>query len=138
MIRRQLKLAFARKKFKGSSTGVTYLPENPKEFSELMGACNRATFHGRVYARDSGLSVDFTTVHGCFGDERPLEGNRAFTLTKSGASPALPWDGTSMTSLPDDGTFNVSPTMNRAECAMVVTGTGSAEVEVWVTFEFNV
>lgn len=136
-MRRVRFLLFKRNKYVASASGKTYLPKDRLKAAEAMGAATSVTVHGRIYARDSGISVDFDAVQGCFGDELPLEGPRAFTLAKSGTSPALPWDGTSMATLPDDGSFAVSPTMSLAELQLKVTGTGSVELEMWGTAHYD-
>lgn len=140
MTKRMLVLVFPRNKYRGTANGVPYLTRDRKKFSELAGNATLVTFQTRVYDRDTGVTLDFTAAHCGFSDELPLEGARLFSLARTvpASTPALPYDATSMTSLPDDGVFSVAPTMGRCEVKATVGGaTGAIEFEIWATLEFE-
>lgn len=128
---------FPRSKYSSSAGGKTYFPRDRKKLLTLLGGATEVHVHTRVYARDTGVTLDLSFTHGSFGDEPPAEGARQFTLAVTGATPAMPYDGTSMPNLPDDGTFYVTPKMGMVDVqAKAAGGSGSIEFESWATLYY--
>lgn len=123
---------FPRNRYLGGATAKTFFPRDREQMAKLLGGATKVSVHARVYDRSgSGAVLDFEVSQGAFGTEMPAEGARLLTLTASGQTPSLPWNNTNMASLPDDGTFYVSPTLTLLDLAAKVSG-GSG---VWVEFE---
>lgn len=140
MIKKVMGNLFPRGKYSGASTARVYLPKGRSELQKLFGGASRVYFHARVYDRSGTTpSLDFEVASGCFNGENPFEGLRVFTQTPTNQTPALPYATGSMGSLPDDGTFMVTPGMGLLDIGAKVSGTGSVwiEFEVWYTAEFD-
>lgn len=129
---------YPRNKYPSSAGGKVYQPRDRKKLMSMIGGADKAYFQTRVYARDNSVTLDFDVLQGTMGDEPPAEGPRAFPLAKSGASPALPYDGTSMANLPDDGLFSVEPGAGLVDISAKAAGaSGSIEFETWVTLIYK-
>lgn len=129
---------FPRARYAATTSGRTYTPRERAKLAKLMGEANEIWFHTRVYARDTGVSWDFDITHGCLGDQFPADGLRQFALTQSSTTPNLPYDGTNMATLPDDGVFYVQPRMGAVDTQGKAAGAnGSIEVECWATLLFE-
>lgn len=140
MTKRMMMVVFPRAKYRATVAGLPHLMQERKKFSELAGNATRVTFYTRVYSRDSNVTVDFTVGHSGFSDELPMAGIRSFQLTRTvpSTTPTLPYDGSSMSTLPDDGVFEVSPTMGRCEpLALAAGAAGFIEFETWATLQFD-
>lgn len=140
MTKRMMMVVFPRNKYKSTVNGVPYLTRDRKKFAELAGNATRVTFYTRVYAYDTGVTLNFTVAHSGFADELPLEGARLYDLTPTlpSGAPTLPYGAGSMANLPDDGVFAVTPTMGRCEIKALAGGAaGSVEFETWATLEFD-
>lgn len=125
---------FPRAAYASLASGRTHFPRELKRLRELFGQATRVYFHGRVYGRDTGVEVDFDVTQGCLGDEAPADALTQITVTKSGAAPTLPWDGTSMSALPADGSFYIEPGMGLVDVQAKCDGAnGSIEFELWAT-----
>lgn len=129
MQRRMMVEVFPRNRYLGDSTEKLYYPRERQRLAKLFGMASRVDFHFRVYDRASGAEVTFQTSHGCFGDEMPAEAPRLFAIVMSGQTPALPYDGTSMANLPDDGTFHILPDMGLVDIVAKVSGGANTWVE---------
>lgn len=134
MQRKVIVNVFPRARYAASASGRTHFPRERDRLRELFGQATQIWFHGRVYSRDTGVSVDFDITQGCMGDEAPADALTQIAVSKSSTSPNLPWDGTSMSTVPADGSFYAEPGMGlvdiQAKCAG---GTGSIEFELWAT-----
>lgn len=129
---------YPRNKYPSTVAGKTYYPRERKKLGTMVGGADEMWVHTRVFARDASVTLNFTILHGCQGDEPPGEGPRMFPLSASNISPNLPYDGTSMTALPDDGSFSVNPKMGLADIQAFAAGAvGSIEFESWATLIYN-
>lgn len=127
-----------RTKLLSTVAGKTYFPRDRQRISKLLGQADEVHFHARVYARDASVSVDIAVFHGCLGDDNPADGLRQFSLTNSGQSPTMPWSSANMSTLPDDGTFYVTPKMGLVDVMLKADGAnGFIEIEVWATAIFQ-
>lgn len=126
---------FPRNRYLGATTPRYYFPREREKLAKALGKAVKVTVHARVYDRSGAAAIlNFEVTQGGMGDELPADGARLLTLTLSGQNPTLPWDSTNMTSMPDDGTWYVVPTMMLLDIAAKVSGgTG-----VWVDFEMYV
>lgn len=138
MTRKVIVQLFPRTKYPSSAGGRTFFPKDREKLKSLMGSANEIWIETRVYTRDTNVFLDFDLTHATLGDESPAEGLRQFQLTKSGATPALPYDTTNMATLPDDGAFFVNPKMGLVDIqAKAYNAAGSIEFETWATLIFN-
>jgi hypothetical protein len=132
---------FPRKRYIGGSTAKYYAPPERLKLQKILGGASKIYLHSRVYDRASSNSpaATFSFSHGCFGDESPSESLRAFTISPSTTTPNLPYDSTSMSSLPDDGYVVLTPAMGLLDSALVISGSGNCwvEMEVWFTAEID-
>lgn len=96
MTRKVIVQLFPRNKYPSSAGGRTFFPKDREKLKSLMGSANEIWIETRVYARDTNVFLDFDLTHATLGDESPAEGLRQFQLTKSGATPALPYDTTNI------------------------------------------
>ena len=134
MQRKVIVNVFPRARYAALTTGRTHFPRERDKLRTLFGQATRVYFHGRVYSRDTGVEVDFDLTQGCMGDEAPADALTQITVTKSGASPNLPWDGTAMAAIPADGTFYADPGMGLVDVQAKCDGAnGSIEFELWAT-----
>lgn len=131
---------FPRNRYIGGATAKVYFPRDRVKLHKTLGGATRVSYHVRVYDRSSTSAIlDFEVSQGSIGDEAPSEGVRVLTLTNLGQSPTMPWNNTNMTSIPDDGTFYVSPTLASLDTAAKVSGGASewVEFECWATADFT-
>ncbi len=97
-------------------------------------------FHVRVYDRSTAGApvLDFESTAGCLNGENPSESLRAFTVASGSPFPTLPWNAANMTTVPDDGTFTLAPTMGSLDVLAKVSGSAACwvEFEAWYTAEY--
>ena len=129
---------FERAKFIGGTTAKLYPPKNRTALAKKLGGATTVYLQVRVYDRSSAgaPSINFEIDAGCFGDECPQLGLRAFAITPASVSPtALPWSGAGGFAPPDDGIFTLTPTMGMLAILLSVTGSATCwvEVEIWYT-----
>ncbi len=141
MIRRVIVLLFPRYRYRASTTGAKYfMPDRPK-LQKSMGGAVRIVTHTRVFDRSgSSVSLNFTPVQGSFGDEAPTDALNTFALATTAMLPDLPYNSTTMSSLPKDGTFTMLPTMGLVDMPAVVTADAATdwiEFAQWGTLEFD-
>lgn len=137
-MRKMIVCLFPRNKYPATVAGKLLSPRDKAKLQSLLGSADEVWVHTRVYARDANVFLDLTLFHGCLGDEPPGEGIRTFALTRSNATPTLPYDTTNMATLPDDGVFSVDPKMGLTDVeAKVYNAAGSIEFESWATLIFN-
>lgn len=141
MTRKVMGNLFPRKRYTGGTTPAVYFPSDRQKLARLLGGATAVHVHVRVYDRSGAgnPSLDFGIYEGCMGDEMPREGLRQFSVTATGAVPALPWNAANMTSVPDDGRFNAAPLFGLLDIAAQVTGSAATwmEFEIWYTAEFG-
>lgn len=140
MIKKVVGQLFPRTRYMGGSTAKVYFPKNRPESLKLLGGASKVYVHVRVYDRSStGAPVlDFDGAAGCFSGENPFEGLRSFTISAASATPTLPWNSTNMPTVPDDGTFTMTPTMGLLDVSAKVSGSAACwiEFEIWFTAEY--
>jgi hypothetical protein len=130
---------FPRKKYVGGTTMRVYSVFERQTLVQLFGQGYRLHIHTRVYDR-SGTgtpSVTYGFLHGCFEDEFPSDALRNFSLSPSVTTPNLPYDATTMTTLPDDGYVMVDLGMGKVDVGLQVSGSAACwvELESWYTLE---
>jgi hypothetical protein len=138
MTRKVIVALYPRNKYPSSVSGRTLFPKDREKLKTALGSADEVWVHTRVYARDPNVFLDFDFTHGSLGDENPSEGLRQFSLARSGAFPALPYDTTNMPTLPDDGAFYVNPKMGLVDVqAKAYNASGSIEFEAWATLIYH-
>lgn len=139
-ITRKIFQLFRRQRYPGTAAGNLFYPEGRERVMKELGGASKVIAHCRVYERSpaGSPSVDFDCREGCFGEEPPGNSLRSFTATKSADTPTLPWNAVNMTSVPDDGTFQVSPSKGLLDLVMKVSGSGACwvELELYVMAEY--
>jgi hypothetical protein len=126
-----------RNKYPGSTTVKSYFSKNRSELQKAFGGATTVLFHVRVYDRSSSgsPSLDFEVLSGCLRGENPADALRAFSQTPASQTPSLPFNNANMTSVPDDGTFTVTPGMGLMDVCAKVSGSAATwiEFEIWFT-----
>jgi hypothetical protein len=135
-------LFMARQKFMGGTTARLYPPQHRSELLKKLGAATKVHLVTRVYDRAGAgaPSIDFEVYAGCFGDEPPQLGLRAFSITPAGVLPvALPWTAIAGFTPPDDGYFTLTPTMGLLDVLLKISGSATTwvELEIWYTAEYG-
>lgn len=123
---------FPRNRYLGGTTAKPYLPREREKVAKMLGTAAKVSLHARVYDRSGSAAIlDFKVTQGALGDEMPAEGARLLTVTPASQTPSLPWNNTNMSSLPDDGTWYVTPTLMLLDITAKISGGAG----VWVDFE---
>ena len=140
MITKVVGMIFPRNRYPGGTTAKYFYAKNRSELQVAFGGASKVYFHVRVYDRSaSGTpSLDFESTAGCLNGENPAEALRAFTVASGSPTPTLPWNAANMTSVPDDGTFTLAPTMGMLDVLAKVSGSAACwvEFEAWYTAEY--